>query len=328
MKEYDFAVGWSSVGANEDLFIESIKEECKIHRMSFLLIDDDNVDEVTDAVARDRFRIRFYLDMLSEIYDPDDKFTRLVYCLKDSGTRIVDDPDDVKAAADKSITHFDLARAGVPVPYTVVIRNWEPARRLTREEKRGLGFPFVIKPALGYGKKGVKFVSEKRTLQEIARARKFNRGDNFLLQRVVEPVEIEGIPAWFRVYHLFGEIIPCWWDHTTNIYRQVTLRQMDKYRLLPLVRIASEIGRITRIDWFSCEIALDKKMKKFVVIDYMNDQCAIYPKSHHKDGVPDDVVTQIASRIVEKASHYMLGKFTLTYRAIWLPKIRVKDEDA
>ena len=182
--------------------------------------------------------------------------------------------------------------------------------------------------ALGYGQQGVKIIDQKPKLKDIAEARKFDEGDNFLLQEYIEPLDLAGAPAWFRVYHLFGEIIPCWWDPQTHANRQVTLKQMDEYQLLPLMRITSEIARITHIDWFSCEIAINKRNKRFVVVDYMNDQCAVYPQSKHKDGIPDDLIVHMAERIVDKAWQYIQGRYTLSYRAIWFPKVKVRDEDA
>ncbi|MBP7216693.1 MAG: hypothetical protein KBA46_05340 [Candidatus Omnitrophica bacterium] len=327
MEVYDFGISWLIPDDKDDLFIATLRSECELRKMSFIFVDKKNLDKLAADIQADKIKIKFFLDMASEIHSPRDEFRKFAYVLKDSGTRIVDDPDDVKAASDKSITHFDLIRSQVAVPYTVVIRKWEEARRLTDEEKEGLGFPFVIKPALGYALKGVKVINQKGTLKEIAEARKINPGDNFLLQEFIEPLVINDTPAWFRVYHLFGEIIPCWWNPTTHVYRQVTLKEMDAHQLLPLVRITSEIARITRIDWFSCEIAINKKNKEFVTIDYMNDQCAIVPQSLEEDGVPDDLVVHIASRIVDKAWQNLTGKFTLTYRAIWLPLIKVKDAD-
>jgi hypothetical protein len=128
-----------------------------------------------------------------------------------------------------------------------VVRNWEPGHKLTPEEKEGLGMPFIIKPALGYGRKGVKLVTKAATLKEIAEARKFNKGDNFLLQEYIEPKELNGDPAWFRVFHLFGELIPCWWHPATHIYRHLTLKEIDEFRLLPIIRIAEqESGQVHR----------------------------------------------------------------------------------
>jgi len=327
METFDFGIGWPVAGEENEFFVSILKSECEARRLKFIFIDETSIDTLSSKIKKGEFRLKFYLDMASETFDPKDNFTKFAYSLKDSKTRIVADPDDVKAAADKSITHFDLAMAKVPVPYTVLVRNWEPTRRLTDEEKEGLGFPFVIKPALGYGQKGVKIIRHKVTLKEIAEARQLNKGDNFLLQEFIEPAELNSEPAWFRVFHLFGEIFPCWWNPVTHVYRHVTLKETDEYKLLPLIRITTEIARITRIDWFSCEIALSKKDGKFVTIDYMNDQCAISPQSKYKDGVPDELIAQIAERMVEKAFQYIRERFTLGHRAIWFPKIKVRDEN-
>jgi len=327
MEIFDFGIGWPVAGEENEFFVSILKSECRARRLKFIFIDEASIDSLSNKIKKGEFKLKFYLDMASETFDPKDNFTKFAYSLKDSGTRIVADPDDVKAAADKSITHFDLASAKVPVPYTILVRNWEPTRRLTDEEKAQLGFPFVIKPALGYGQKGVKIIRHKVTLKEIAEARQLDKGDNFLLQEFIEPAELNSEPAWFRVFHLFGEIFPCWWNPLTHVYRHVTLKETDEYKLLPLSRITTEIARITRIDWFSCEIALSKKEGKFVTIDYMNDQCAINPQSKYKDGVPDDLIAQIAERMVEKAFQHIRKRFTLGHRAIWFPKIKVRDEN-
>ena len=123
MKTFDFGVGWPTSEGKDELFIKTLKSECELRGLSFVFIDDDAVEDLIPEVQKDKVKIKFYLDMSSEIYDSKNKFTRFVYHLKDSGARIVDDPDDVKAAADKSVTHFDLERSRVTVPYTVVIRN-------------------------------------------------------------------------------------------------------------------------------------------------------------------------------------------------------------
>ncbi len=328
MESYDVAFGWPEPIEEHDLFFTSLRKGCQARRLRFLTIDTTNLKAVNRQVKSGEQKIKLYIDMASESYDAEHPFTKFVYQLKDAGTRIVDDPDDVKAAADKSITHHDLVRSRVPVPYTVIVRSWEPSRNLTAEEVAGLGLPFVIKPAQGYGQRGIKVIRKKRPLKEIAEAREYSPGDNFLLQEFITPLAIEDHPAWFRVYQLFGEIIPCWWNPETHEYRQVTMREMGEHKLLPLTRIASEIGRITRIDWFSCEIAINAKNRKFVCIDYMNDQCAIYPKSEHVDGVPDDLIIHLAERLVEKAWQHVHGEYTLSYRAIWFPRIQVKDENA
>ena len=328
MDVIDFAIGWPVKEEEPELFLEAIESESKARGIRFVLVEEKDVPDMVKLIKKGQLKIGFYLDMASNSFDEEDTFTRFNYVLKDSGTVVVADPDDVKLAADKSVTHYKLLNAGISVPFTIVIRNWEPTRHLTDGEKLGLGVPFVVKPAQGFGQRGVQIFRVPPRLKDIAEARKFNIGDNFLIQQYIEPLYINGTPAWFRVYNLFGEIIPCWWNPYNNEYRPVTLRDMNENGLLPIVRITSEIGRITNIAFFSCEIAINKNTHDFVAIDYLNDQCAMYPKTKHADGVPDETILTISSRFVEKAWQVRAGASPLSYRAIWFPKIVIKDNDA
>lgn len=316
MEIFDFGVGFPAIDEGNVFFVNCLKADCGARGMKFIFIDAKSLDNLTGEIKNGNFKLKFYLDMASETFDPKDAYLKFNYVLKDSGTRIVADPDDVKVAADKAVTHFNLVRAGIPVPFTILIRGGEPNRQLTGEETEKLGHPFIIKPALGYGQRGVKIATQGTMFEDIAEARKVKMGDNFLAQEFIEPKEINRTPAWFRLYHTFGEIIPCWWNPNAHTYRQVTRREVDEHELLPMIHIAAEIARITRIDWFSCEVAINKKNNEFIAIDYMNDQCWINPQSKFNEGVPDCVIIRIAERIVEKAWDYINGRFTLTNQAM------------
>jgi len=288
-----------------DFFIARLSAECAARGMKFIFIDAAALDGLAAGIKNSGFKLKFYLDMASETFIPGDPFLKFNYLLKDAGTKIVADPDDVKIAADKSITHFDLMRAGVSVPFTVMIESGKPPREFTGEEKERLGSPIVVKPALGYGERGVKITTYEAVREAIAEARKVNMGDAVLVQEFIEPAEIEGNPAWFRLFNAFGQITPCWWNPNAHTYREVTMRQVYERKLLPMLQIAAEIAQITRIEWFSCEIAVNKRNNEFVAIDYMNDQCWVNPQSKSADGIPDDILARIAARIAEKARNYI-----------------------
>ena len=322
MKRKDFAISWFYDKKNEDIFfIEVLKKECKARGMSFMLVDEANVRQSIKKLKEGKLKFKFLLDMVSELTDPKDHFAMLSYAAKDTGTKVINDPDYAKAAADKSITHFDLLKVGIAVPYTVILRTWEPAKRISGREKRKLGSSFVIKPALGYGWRGVK-IGAKGTLDEISKAKKISRGENLLLQKNIKPVIIEGRIAWFRVFHVFGEIIPCWWNTGTGHYEHVTLRKMHKHRLRSLTVIVSEIAKLKNIEWFSTEITITLKGKKrwFVVIDYVNDQCDLKSQSMCRAGVPDNLIEHIAYKIVENAWLHKRGKYKTGYRSIFCAK--------
>lgn len=328
MKTYDFVLTW--VNSEQEKFVLWLKAQCKLRKMSMLVAGPDNVRSVVKDVEGGSLRIKFLLDNEASYNDPIDIYGRLCYAVKDKGGYVVCDPDYARAASNKSITHYDLIRAGIDVPCTIIVRNWQPdAFCLSAEEKKLLGEEFIIKPATGFGQKGI-IKNAKGSIAEIACARNFNRGDNFLLQEKVAPLAMGDKMAWFRIYYLFGEIIPCWWDTETGKYSHVTLKEFNMYKLLPLVRIVSEIAKITRLEFFSSEIALIKTLKgvrKFVAVDYVNDQPELCVRPQAINGPLEDVTEHIANRCVEIACKCIRGLNTSYFRQLTLARLNLVDEN-
>ena len=327
MRQYDFALTWNS--GTKEKFVIWTKKECALRNLRFLLITEKNAADIIEQLEKGKLRIGFLLDNEADYDDKNNLFARLCYAVKDTNGYVVCDPDDARQAVNKAITHYDLVRAKIPVPYTIVVRNWEPDDfRLNKEEMKQLGTPFIIKPASGFGQKGV-VKNANGSIVEIAQARHFNRGDDFLLQEKIEPLVMKERQAWFRVYFLFGEIIPCWWNTETGQYIHVSLREMHSFRLLPLTRIVSEIARITNMDFFSSEIAItgQGKERKFVAIDYVNDQPELCVRSEKiGEGPVAEVVQHIAESVVEIAWRVLRGTPEGMHRSIWLAKAKLEDE--
>lgn len=327
MKEYDFALNWSV--KTREHFINALKEASEKKGLSFLWICDDNVKDVIKRLEKGELKINFLLDTEATYNKEKDLYARVCYAVKDAGGAIVNDPDRARLAVDKSVMHYELINAGIHTPYSVIVRNWEPGSfRLSDEEKKKLGNPFIIKPACGYGRHGV-VEHAHGSIREIARARNFDHGDNFLLQERINPVELGGKRAWFRVFHIFDTIIPCWWDDRTSWYSHLTEEEFRDYRLAPLAKIVSRIADIAPLLWFSTEIAVDRKSGRlrFVAIDYVNDQCDMTAQSQDKSGVPDSIVTFTAKCIVESAYHLLNNKQTDKDYTVWFrhgKKIRLK----
>ncbi|MBU1925900.1 MAG: hypothetical protein KKB82_08290 [Candidatus Omnitrophica bacterium] len=318
MKSYDFALNWS--GTLEEDFVKFLKGACAAKKLSFLWISAENVKSIIRKLELQKLKIKTLLDTEASYNKPGDPYARICYAVKDAGGVVVNDPDRAKMAIDKSVIHYELVNAGITVPYTVVVRNWEPNNfRLTEAERQQLGVPFVIKPALGYGQQGV-LRDARGTVREIANARKFDRGDNFLLQEKIVPLNLDGRRAWFRVFNAFDTIIPCWWDDQQNRYEHVEYEEFNNLRLYGLAKMVSKIAAITKIVWFSTEIAIDNKTaaRRFLAIDYVNDQCDMSTLSETSSGVPDTVVQHTANSIVG-AAYRIMNNETLSRRyAIFL----------
>ena len=107
-----------------------------------------------------------------------------------------------------------------------------------------------------------------------------------------------GRQAWFRIFHVAGVDIPCWWHPVTHVYSPVTAQQESQFGLAPLREIAARIAQVCKLDWFSTEIVLTP-CGRFVVVDYVNDGIDTRVQSKAVDGAPDEIMREIARRLVE-----------------------------
>ena len=154
---------------------------------------------------------------------------------------------------------------------------------------------------MGYGRRGV--VLDAMSLADIARSIAAWNDANYLLQQRIVPRDLNGEPAYFRVFYAFGSIWCCWWNCFTDKYRVATGEEIAAFSLGALGEIVRQIAALTSMRFFSTEIA-QADSGQFVVIDYVNDQCHMLSQSADpQKGVPDDVVAAIAHRLVTAAAN-------------------------
>jgi hypothetical protein len=297
----DFCVGWGPWP--DEPFLDLIREHCDLLNLTCVVCRDDNVGSIIRRLESGQMRVAFHLDSTADYEDGADLYGRLGYAVKDGGGYVVNEPDHAKIGVNKAVIHYHFERAGIPVPFTIVVRNWEPSSfRLTISEKKRLGRPFIIKPARGYGKEGVLRV-RSGTVKEIRKARRYDRGDDFLIQELVEPEWFGHHMGWFRAFHVFGQVILCWWDTVTEHYSCVTVDEFEQYDFAPLCALIWRIADRTHMNFFSTELAITGKgtRRRVLAIDYVNDPCDMTPQSRSHCGVPDGIVRVIAERLVESA---------------------------
>jgi hypothetical protein len=284
----------------DDLFIHTIQERAVAARLNFFLIEPLWVDCFYQALDQGRVWPRVLLNMHSEHHQPDEVYHRLVRLAAQRNVQVIDPPDRALQAFDKARLHPRLAAAGITVPYTVLVGQAEAATlRLSPEQRVELGSPFVIKPALGYGRKGL--VLDATTEQDIQRSIAGFKNEHYLFQKKIVPRQLANGPAYFRVFYVFGSIWCLWWNCFTDQYRIVTPQEAIDLELKPLEETVRQIAALTGMIFFSSEIA-QTDAGEFVVIDYVNDQCHMLSQSANpQTGVPDDVVVGIARRLVDGA---------------------------
>ena len=285
----------------DDLFIHRVQQHCAEQGLNFFLIEPVWVEPFCDLFAKSKIWARTLLNMHSEHHLPEDIYHRLIRLAHERNTQVIDPPDVAAAAFDKARLHSRLTVAGFKLPFTLVVPreqvgNWV----LSDKDRAALGTPFVIKPGMGYGKRGV--IMDATSERDLARSVALWPDRHYLAQNRIVPRVSNGEPAYFRVFYVFGSVWCCGWNCFTDRYRLPSRAEEEQLALTPLRDIVHRIAALTGMKFFSSEIALTES-GEFVLIDYVNDQCHMLSQSANPQmGVPDELVSAIARRLVEGVS--------------------------
>jgi len=284
----------------DDLFIHRVQQHCAEASLSFFLIEPIWVQAFYDGFSKGQIWARVLLNMHSEHHQPDDLYHKLVRLAAERQTQVIDPPDRAQAAFDKSRLHPRLMAEGINVPTTVIVPKGKANEfQLTEAERQALGVPFVIKPSMGYGKRGL--VLDATSEKDLARSIALWPDENYLFQRKIVPRQQGDRPAYFRVYYIFGSVFKVWWNCFNDNYRLIQPGDLTDQASAELESIIRRIAALTGMNFFSSEIA-QIESGEFVVIDYVNDQCHMLSQSANPHiGVPDELVAAIARRLVEAA---------------------------
>jgi hypothetical protein len=192
--------------------------------------------------------------------------------------------------------HRLFQAAGIHTPRTLIMPSFQEQPLLTFLDLSPLHGQFVAKPALGGGGEGV--VTGLSTFEHVGITRQQFPEQQYLLQDQVTPKIMDGLPAWFRIIYCLGKIHSCFWDVTTHVYTPLPAEAENRLGLGSLREVTNRIARLCRLDLFSTEIALTGE-NRLLVVDYVNDPIDLRLQSRALDGVPDFIIKDIATRIVE-----------------------------
>lgn len=297
MENFDLAIAYTWEYDKD--FVEAFKSEFLKKNLSTLLISYDNLKEVEEKVRNKDLYFDFYLDRASDV---EEEFEPLAKWVTENNVRVFNRYDYVNFAIDKATMHLEFIANGINTPYTIIISPYSEIENieLSLDQLAKLGRPFIIKPANTTGG-GIGVVKGAETLADVLKARKNFQTDKYLLQEKKIPITIDGKRFWFRGFYVLGKVFLCWWNDITHIYDELTDNEIEKYNLYEMKNIVEKIASITKLDFFSTEIAFTAE-NKFVVIDYVNDQCDMRFKSKHIDGVPDALIF----KIIDSFSEYIL----------------------
>jgi hypothetical protein len=281
-------------------FLALLEREARARGMVFFHCQNhDQAQTLLGALDRRELKIDCLIDYMGRSFIRD---YELGCAVKDSGGIVLDDPDRVRIYGDKATMHQEMARAGIVMPRTLIWRPNMPSRDLTPDERAYLGDQIVCKPANGSGSGGV-VIGMEPTEAALADARDYDPDDSFLLQEFVQPLDLDGRPAWFRVYNCFGKIFACFWHPETHATILVSPEEKVMYGLHELDHISRQIAAISGYGWFSTEIALTMRGGRpvFLPIDYLNNKCFMLTHAEFgPSGMPDAVAEAVVREIAEQ----------------------------
>ncbi len=285
-----FDLGLAFVWEYDEDFINLLEKHLQKDGLTTYRIGYHNLKETYDLLLDRKLAFKFYLD---RAWDVDETFEEMGKTISRRKTVIFNPYKNVLHAIDKASMHLEFISNGVHVPYSIIIPPHSEIENIyiSIEDLAKLDRPFIIKPCNTTGG-GIGVVTGAETLKDILDERITHCDDKYLLQEKIYPKNLNGKRAWFRCFWAFGKAIPVWWDDITHLYEVLNDNEINEFNLMQLKRITRKIANIIQLDFFSTEIVLTED-DKFVVIDYVNDQCDMRFKSKHIDGVPDMVVQQI-----------------------------------
>ncbi|HET9905452.1 MAG TPA: hypothetical protein VFQ23_02390 [Anaerolineales bacterium] len=286
--QYDLCLPW--YWEYDIDFVQFVEHACNAQGLTFWQITPDNLLESITALYKGEKSFQTLLERSQY----DDRFEPILLWAKKYNRKRINPTEVSKWSEDKATMHLELMGAGINTPYTILLPPFIEYPVIPELDLTPLGQQFVIKPSNEGGGEGV--ILGAFSMEQVLRARMQFPQQKYLIQATIMPRTIHGRPAWFRVFFANGKTYPCWWHPLSHVSATVTQQDEHRFELTPLHKITERIASICKLDWFSTEIALTSK--EFVVVDYVNDGIDTRVQSKAVDGVPDEVIRNIAEQLV------------------------------
>ena len=303
MSHFDLCVAWNWEYDRE--FIHLLESACAGIGLTFFSVTPENLDSTLAGLSSGDITFTAFLDRASE---SDPRYQPLVDWARQFCIFRINPQELTIWSADKATMHLEFVSRGLETPYTILLSPCNEQPDLPPIDLSPLGGRFAIKPASLGGGEGV--VLEATSLEQVLSVRWQYPHEKYLLQAHITPQFLDGRPAWFRVLVCGGAVHACWWNQYTHVYTPLRAEQRFRFGLHGLYEVARRIAQVCRLDLFSTEIALTEDGSsilpgKIVVVDYVNDPVDLRLQSKAADGVPDDIVENIARRLARLAeSHH------------------------
>jgi hypothetical protein len=279
-------------------FIRVIEDAMRGRGLKTAVVPPADAGRFLEAFRSGQLDFRVLLDRAS---GASPEFVGLQALAVERGRDVIEGLDKLRWASDKATMHLEFLTAGIRTPHTVILPSHatKPDISLKPEDLAPLGVPFVVTPATPTGG-CVGVGADAAGPADVLAARRTYPTDKYLLQERIVPDIRDGKRFWFRGFYVLGEVHLTWWDDRTHLYAELGYDEAAACSLGPIYAIVRTIARVSRLRFFSTEIARDAR-GRLLVVDYVNEICDMRLQSSHPDGVPDAVVARIANRIAAHA---------------------------
>jgi len=296
IQHFDLAIAYKwEFDADLVYLIESIFQS---GGLKTYIITPENLSSVYERIKRREINFTALLDRAS---DEDSAFEELPRILFRQGTYVINRYTDfVNKVIAKAPMHEILVKKGFDVPQTLIMKPFDKKSEVNIASAaiERLGQPFVVKPSY-YSGAGEAVNLFAYSLNDIQNTRLLYSDDHFLVQEKIYPKYLDGRRAWFRVFYLFGKIIPVWWDDITHIFTIMFPEEIKHYRLKRLHLTMRKLSKLVKLDYFSTEITLSEN-NRFYLIDYVNEQCDFRFRSKFYDGAPEGIIIEFIYQMMAK----------------------------
>ena len=303
MSDFDLCLAWNWEYDRD--FVHMLESACAGIGLTFYSVTPENLEPSLEDFSSRMDPFSVFYDRASE---SDPLFQPLVDRVRQHSIFRINPQELAVWSADKATMHLEFVSRGLETPYTILLSPCNEQPDLPPLDLSPLGGRFAIKPASLGGGEGV--VLEATSLEQVMSVRWQYPHEKYLLQAHVTPQFLDGRPAWFRVLVCGGAVHACWWDQNTHVYTPLRAEERFRFGLHSLYEVARRIAQVCHLDLFSTEITLAADGRsilpgKIVVVDYVNDPVDLRLQSKAADGVPDDIVENIARRLARLAeSHH------------------------
>ncbi len=288
MQSFDLCLPWYSEYDAD--FIRYIQRACEAQNVSVWLVSPEHLLESITALYKGEIRFKALLDRAQG----DIRFYPINRWARENHIYRLNPEEVSERVSDKATMHLEFITGGVETPYSIILSPYLEQPVLREIDLTPLGSSFFMKPVMGGGGEGVVKLTSP---EEIAKTRLEFPEQKYLLQAHIAPMDLDGRPAWFRIFYAGGEIWPCWWHPSTHVYGVLSEEDENRYGLSRLRNVTKRIASICGLDWFTTEIAVTTA-GQFVSVDYVNDQIDLRLQSSAVDGVPDIIIEKLTTQLV------------------------------